>query len=374
MIGPPFGPVSGSLPSIATGDYARRCELGVRALAEACCLDAEREIERFRWCGARLDRQAARPADDVLGAVTHVVGRALPMIFEYVLSYGGEGPLGFVYLSQGRVGGSLPQNLGELLTAALQILVEDGGQQDEAMLLAELFHLSFPDLDRLAAFSPLAQGMIVGVVPDGEHVRLKVYFNTRLGSAGGHSEKISRMLARCGLEDRGLYQALYAGVKGAAFHGLGVDLDGDGSRRAKLYVRVPRAALRPALENIAPAVAGPQSPTAMVEPADAMVAALLGDGVADTVELAGALRQDGTPTVKVTLFFSADFVGNADVDRVIAYLDGVGYEPTSLGRVIAALSEGAGSAHVQRHPLHGVGIEVPTSGRPKVNVYLQPAI
>jgi hypothetical protein len=374
MIGLPFGPTSGQLPEIAVEGYAGRCDAGVRQLAAACGLDPERELERFRWCSARLDRQPAQPSGDVLGALTHVVGGALPIIFEYVLTYAGDGPRGFAYLSRGRPGGSLPHGLGELLAAALQIHVEDRGQEDEAVLLAEVFRLAFPDLDRLADFSPLAQGMIVGVVPDGEHVRLKIYFNTRLGSAGGHREKIAGMLARCGLDDCGLYDGLYAGVAGAAFHGLGVDLNGDGSRRAKLYVRVPREGLRPALQNVARSVAGRRELAELVEPADAMLAALAGGGVADTVELAGALREDGAPTIKVTLFYSAAHVSHADADRVVAYLDDLGYESASLRAVVAALSKGGAAAKVQPHPLHGVGLEVPASGRPKVNVYVQPVI
>lgn len=376
MFGLPF--VSGDIPSLELEGYTDRCERAVEMLAKCCGMDAAREVDRFRWCRERLGKQATtNTTADLFGQITQAVGGMMPLIYEFVLTYSGDGPKGFAYLTQGRPGASLPDNLAGLLSGTLQMQIEDRGSEEEAAILADMFRLAFPDIAALAQFSALAQGMIVGVAPAGEKIRLKIYFNTRLDPSGAHREKVGAMLQRCGLDDQGMYAALYADVEGSHFHGIGVDLDGDGSRRAKLYVRVPQTKLLPTLRGVASRLGSgdnADAATALIEPVQQMIGALDGTAMADEVELAAALRDDGEPTLKVTVFFASAHVEDADTTRVANYLESLDYNADPVREAITVLGEGHERASAQKHPLHGVGIELPVGARPKINIYAQPVI
>ncbi|MBI5508397.1 MAG: hypothetical protein HY903_06575 [Deltaproteobacteria bacterium] len=357
--------------------YPRRTEAGIGALAVACGLSPEPELARFRSCRDFLGvAQRAPAAADLLAQVTESVTLVAPLIVELVATYSGDGLKGFGFLTQGRPSGPLPANLAGLLSGTLQMHLTGGGRTDEAELLADVFRLAFPNLGGLAGHSPLSQGMIVGVVPAADALTLKVYFNTRLDPSGNHRERVASILARCGLADDGLYDLLYAGNDGARFHGVGIDLDGDGCRRAKIYVRLNRAALLPALEKLATHLQPDMAAAArgILNPVLELIEATKSEAQVDEVELAAALCSDAPATAKVTLFFAGDRTADADLTTLDTYLQGLGYPAHGLDAAVKALAENAHRAVAQRYPLHGVGIEVPVASRPKINVYLQPVL
>jgi hypothetical protein len=187
---------------------------------------------------------------------------------------------------------------------------------------------------------------------------------------------VSKILSRSGLDDLGLYDLLYANNDGARFHGVGIDLDGDTHRRLKLYVRLTLAQLEPSLKALADRLTpnAADAAAAILEPALGMVEAMRGDALVDEVELAVALRSDGTPTAKLTLFWASGLVSSRELAQLTTYLTGLGYPGHALDEAIAALAENADRAVSQRHPFHALGIEVPVGERPKINVYLQPVL
>jgi hypothetical protein len=368
---PGFSPF---LPAATTPDWQglpQRYDAAVTTLAEVCGLDAPRERGRFATCIARLG-QSPPPSEEasLVNRLTQLVGESLPLMMELVLTLAGQGPRGFAYLTQGRPGASFPTTLGTLLAGTLQLHLESGGDAAEAELLADLFHLSFPELNALADRSPLSQGMVVGVVPAGAGLQLKVYFNTRLDGSVDHRARVRAMLARCRLSDNGLYDTLYANVEGAWFQGVGVDLDNDRHHRAKLYVRLQRPVVPSALAALAAHVG---ATAGVVEPVLALIDALDSPAMADELELAAALCDDAPLTAKLTVFFGSETVTAADAERLLGYLKGLGYPTAGVAAVIDSLCSRDPRLR-DRRPLHGVGIEVPVGARPKINLYLQPVL
>jgi len=78
----------------------------------------------------------------------------------------------------------------------------------------------------------------------------------------------------------------------------------------------------------------------------------------------------------VTLFYAAGVEPGQDLDRdtqrLIDYLESLGYPTSPVTDLLEILHEDGGSA--QKQPVHGVGIEVPVGAHPKINLYLQPVI
>lgn len=357
--------------------YASRCEKGVAALAEMCGLDPSGQIERFRFCSKRLGRQATVTGKhDIVGSVTSAVGAELPLIFEFVLTLSGNGPRGFSYITQGRPSATLPESLGSLLEGALYTHLESGGDARDGELLAELFRTSFVALDRLEDYSPLAQGLIVGVVPTAERLQLKIYFNTRLDPTPGHRARVDAILQRLGLDGSAVYDALYEGIDGARFHGVGVDFDGDGHRRAKLYVRLDRNLLDQSLDLLGNLISQAQAldaQTEILQPAREVLRALASDALADEIELAAALSDDEPLTAKLTVFFGSRDVGQREEQQLLSYLVALGYPTAGVAKALSIFAP-AEVREKRRSPLHGVGIEVPKGERPKINIYLQMAL
>lgn len=356
-------PASQSIKDIDCAAYPGRSVAGVQALAESCGLDPEREAARFVACRRVFGADETGNQGGALGMASQLLGKSLPVVFELIVTCDGERPRGFGYLTQGAVVGSLPDNLAALVAGGLRLHLENGGALEEGALLADLFRLAFPDLNALADFSPLAQGLLIGAVTGQGSIRLKAYLHTRLFPAAGHRERVAGMLSRCGLEGIDFYDLLYCEEDEASFQGVGVDLDG--SRRAKLYVRLPRRYVVRAAERLAPHIGG-----AVVEPMQELLARMDGSEVADEVELAVALASDRQPTVKMTVFFPGTTVSRSDWERVAAYLQHLGHDPLPLEPALQALGEGT-PAGAQKHPLRAVGIEVPAAERVKANVYLQ---
>jgi hypothetical protein len=294
----------------------------------------------------------------------------LPLLFEFVLSYRGDGPPRFSYLTQGQPAGTLTQTLGDLLTATLKLHIESNGDNGEAETLAKQVRIAFPGLASLDTFAPTAQAMLVGIVPAGERTELKVYFNTRLDTTTPHRERVIALLESCGLSDDGLYDLLYDETEGARFHGIGIDLQGG---RAKLYVHVHRDKVTDTLERLARHLGNGDADAdqRIIEPAEAMFEALGSDALLDQVEVAVALRKDGPTSAKLTTFFSPKRSGSAEVEQTVAYLEANGHDTAPMRLALAALSEGVEKPARQKQPVHGVGIETPAGERTKVNVYLQ---
>jgi hypothetical protein len=240
--------------------------------------------------------------------------------------------------------------------------------------LAEVFALAFPRLGVLNALSPLSQGLIVGVASHGDTLAVKSYFNTRLDDAIRHRERIQMILGRLGLVDHGLYDLMYGEGQNTRFHGLGLDLDGDAHKRAKLYVRLEEPALMPLLERLAPALAQAGTDTqALLDPVVALDRALAHEARVSEVEVAVALATDVAPTVKVTYFFAGHTPPEQSLALTGRALRSFDYT-LPLESLWQALTGPKERTLSQAHPLHGVGVEVPTGRPAKLNLYLQPTL
>ena len=352
-------------------DFTVRTEGGLALLAEGCGMVPDDALTRFRWIKEQLAHESEPEGlGNIFAQFTTMIGQALPDIFELVMTYRGKGLSGIGYLTQGPSGPSLSTNLGEMLRGSLQVFLATGGDAEEAALLAALFRIAFPDLSALADFSPLAQGMVVGFVPSGTRTQIKAYFNTRLGRAGEHREQVKAMLSRIGVTgpDVGaVYDTLYDRKLGARFHGVGCDLDGDGTARAKVYVRVDAAQALGHLSAVANFL-GIEVDTSLLE------RHFDPESLADEIEIAVALESDGPPTIKLTLFFPPKAEIVSATDRIAAYLDEVGYDAALLSQMVKVLEAKTGEGTMRTFPVHGLGVEFPDGERRKVNLYLQAAI
>jgi hypothetical protein len=362
-------------PDLKLAGYRQRCEKAVATLAGVCGNDEQQELERFRWCHQRLGHEEDAPPPSLADGATMLEQLAaltcqgLPLLFEFLLSYSGRGAPRFSYLTQGQPAGSLTQSLGALLEGLLTMHLESHGDPEVGDLLARQFRIAFPGLSTLDDFSPTAQAMLVGVVPAAEQTRLKLYFNTRLDTSSPHRKRVLALLESCGLADDGLYDVLYGDTDRAYFHGVGVDVAGG---RAKLYVHVHRDRLDDALDRLARHLSHNGTLEAQIrEPAKALMATLDSEALLDRVEVAVSLRRSGDTTAKVTAFLSPRRAKDEDVERVVAYVESHGHDAAPLRAAVRSLRQGVDQPARQRQPVRGVGIETPTRGRTKVNVYLQ---
>ncbi len=363
-----------AMPKHTLSTYETRSEAAVRTLSRMCGTDAEREIERYRLVrerlGKRFDGTNGKTADPVVGIAQQIMS-GLPAIIEMVLTLAGDGPRGFAYLTQGSASSTLVEALTTLLRGTLQFHLESGGGDASAELTADIFRTVFPNLDRLTEFSALAQGLLVGVVPRGDDVELKLYFNTRLDTSVPHRDKVMRVLKLCGLGDaerNGLiYDALYVHNSETRFTGLGVDLaDEDG--RVKMYVHAPRTKLMRFMDDLVQRGIA----EGHLEHARELVEATESDAASSDCEVAFAIRGSGPTTLKVTTFFQGKTVGPAHGEQVVSMIERWGYPGEPLRELFAALH--VDNSVLQRFPLHGVGVELTDTARPKVNVYVQPNI
>ena len=363
-----------AMPKHTLSTYEARAEAAVRTLSRMCGADADREIERYRLVRERLGKRIGgatdKPADAVVGIARQIMS-GLPAIIEMVLTLSGEGPRGFAYLTQGSASSTLVDALTMLLKGTLQFHLESGGGDASAELTADIFRTVFPNLERLTEFSALAQGLLVGVVPRGESVELKLYFNTRLDTSVPHRDKVMKVLALCGLDDgernARLYDALYRSDGETRFTGLGVDLaDDDG--RVKMYVHTPRAKLVGFMDDlVARGIA-----EGRLDHARELITATESDASSSDCEVAFAIRGSGPTTLKVTTFFHGKTVRPMHGQQVIGMLERWGYPGTPLRDLFGSLH--VENSVLQCFPLHGVGVELTDAERPKVNVYVQPNI
>lgn len=369
-----------AMPRHTLSTYEARAEASVRALSRMCGVDAERELARYHLVrerlGKRITSEAAPPAGDgkpanpVLAIAQQIMG-GLPSIIEMVLTLAGDGPKGFAYLTQGSASSTLVEALTTLLRGTLEFHLESGGADAQAELTADVFRTIFPSLDRLTEFSALAQGLLVGVVPRGDKVELKLYFNTRLDTSVPHRDKVMQVLALCGLNDvehnTRTYEALYQNNEDARFSGLGIDLaDDDG--RVKMYVHTPRTKVVGLLEDLVRRGIA----EGRLEHARELIEGTESEASSSDCEVAFALRGSGPTTLKITTFFQGKTVRPSHGEQVLALLERWGYSAAPVRELFETLD--AKGSVLQCFPLHGVGVELKDETRPKVNVYVQPNI
>ncbi|HSI03866.1 MAG: hypothetical protein ACAI38_24250 [Myxococcota bacterium] len=363
-----------AMPKHTLSTYDARAEAAVRALSRMCGGDAEREVERYKLVRERLGKRIGgasdRPLDPVVGIAQQIMS-GLPAIMEMVLTLAGDGPRGFAYLTQGGTSSTLVEALTMLLRGTLQFHLESGGGDAQAELTADIFRTVFPNLDRLTEFSALAQGLLVGVVPRGDDVELKLYFNTRLDTSVPHRDKVMKVLELCGLNDAernaGIYDALYQTNGDTRFTGLGVDLaDEDG--RVKMYVHAPRTKAVGFMEDLVRRGIA----EGRLEHARELIEATESDASSSDCEVAFAIRGSGPTTLKVTTFFQGKAVRAEHGEQVVGMIERWGYPGEPVRELFATLD--AQAPVLQCYPLHGVGVELTDAARPKVNVYVQPNI
>ncbi len=362
-----------AMPKHTLSTYELRAETAVRSLSRMCGVDPEREIARYRLVRERLGKRiggGGGTMDPVVGIAQQIMA-GLPAIIEMVLTLAGDGPRGFAYLTQGSASSTLVDALTMLLRGTLQFHLESGGGDSQAELTADIFRTVFPNLERLTEFSTLAQGLLVGVVPRGDDVELKLYFNTRLDTSVPHRDKVMKVLELCGLEDTErnarTYDALYQSNGDTRFSGLGVDLaDDDG--RVKMYVHTPRARLMELIEGLVRQgiAEGP------LEHARDLIDSTESEASSSDCEVAFALRGSGPTTLKVTTFFHGKTVRASHGAQVLSLLERWGYPGAPVHELFSTLD--APDPVLQCFPLHGLGVELADAARPKVNLYVQPNI
>jgi hypothetical protein len=362
-----------AMPKHTLSTYEARAAAAVRTLSRMCGADPEREVARYHVVRERLGKRIGGgngAADPVVGIARQIMS-GLPAIIEMVLTLAGDGPRGFAYLTQGSASGTLVDALTMLLRGTLRFHLESGGDDVQAELTADIFRAVFSNLERRTEFSALAQGLLVGVVPRGDKVEFKLYFNTRLDTSVPHRDKVMKVLELCGLHDgernARIYEALYQNAGDTRFSGLGVDLaDEDG--RVKMYVHAPRVKLIGFMDDL--------ERRGIAEGALAhareLIEATESEASSNDCEVAFAIRGSGPTTLKVTTFFQGKIVRAAHGEQVIALLERWGYSGAPVRGLFAALD--AKDSVLRCFPLHGVGVELTDSVRPKVNVYVQPNI
>jgi hypothetical protein len=366
----------GQMVSENLGGYESRCDKAVHFLAQICGYNADEEVSRFKRLMETMGQVATTdgPLDpnNPFAALQAKVIQAMPPVVEFVTTHAASKLQGFGYLTEGRPGHDLPSTLMAKLENTFRICLSDGGGVDDGEILADTFRLVFPDLGLLENHSPLAQAMLMGFVPGGEKVDLKAYFNTRLGGTN-HEELVQSLLERLNLDGEGFYGRLYASQTQARFVGVGVDLHGDATRRAKLYVRVPRTELMAALENLC---AGQTHLN--IEDIKREAALLIDTAqckeLSDEVEIAISLRSDSPPTVKLTVFFTSDEMSAEPEQCVMRYLESKGYDSAVFTTLFDTMKQGVSDPGVKKQPVHGLGIEFPVEEQVKINTYFNPLV
>ena len=358
--------------------YDERLLRGIRVLAIACGNDDAREVRRFNEIRhalgstftAKYDETNVERLPTPVELVLTLAPNATAVAFERPGALRGS-PRGFAYLTQGGGGPSFPTALIALLRSTLAFHIKNGGTPQDAELIADIFQTAFPRLEKLDDFSPLAQGMLVGIAPRLDIIDLKLYFNTRLDNAVDHRTKVLKILTLCGLTDTErngkLYDALYASALDTRFTGVGVDV-GDRDSRAKLYVHVPRKTAADFVQRIVDM----QLANASVEHVRALLESTHSKASTTDCEIAFAVRENKPATVKLTTFFSGRDVRDADGKRVLGLLERLQYPVEPVRDLFDVLMVEKGST--QRYPLHGVGLELEGFGNPKINVYAKPAL
>jgi len=372
-----FAPmVARGAPLTFVDTYVQRCQTVHALLCSACGLDLEIESPHFRRFVEVLSNKGP-PAVvlDTLTAMTGDLSRALPLPLSHVLTFAGRKFRGFAYISEGNSRYCVSQNAGLLLAGALDLHLTAGGSPAEAALMVDVFHLAFPEPVELDRLSSAAGAVMVGVVPCLHAQRMKIYYNTRLYAAPGHRDRIASILERLQLEGMGFYDVIFDPAYHAQFHGVGLDLDGDGSTRAKLYVHVKYEDLGALVQATAKAINGVSTADASDLAAEAhkAVSAIRKEHIVPEAELAVALSSDGPPTLKMTLFISQDSADLGAENDLAALFESCGYDVDLLHAVLAAARpSGPESVGVAPTPLKSVGFELPVGDVPKLNVYVRP--
>lgn len=371
-----FGPRNPTRADIAS--YDERLMRGMRVLAQACGNDATRELRRFNEIrealGATFVVKHEGDGEEVLPTPVELVMTLAPnataVAFERPGALKGA-PRAFSYITQGGGGPSLPTALIALLRSTLAFHIRNGGTPQDAEIIADIFQTAFPHLERLDDYSPLAQGMLVGVSPRSGIIDLRLHFNTRLDSSTDHRPKVLHILKLCGLADTAhtgkLYDALFASTLDTRFTGVGVDVS-DPESRAKLFVHAPRKTAVDFMQRIVDM----QLANASTEHVRALLEATRSKASTADCEFAFGVRENKPASVKVTTFFAGREVRDGDGKRVIGLLDRLAYPTQPVQELFDVLAVEKGS--LQRYPLHGVGLELVDFGNPKVNVHAKPAL
>ena len=354
--------------------YERRSLEMVRVIAKECSLDGDDEAKRFLQIMTQIRAGYGEEvaAENPVVAFQEKIIEGMANIVEFVLTYSNGHLARFGYLTQGKPGRTLSSSLSTLLANTFRLYLGNAGLPKNAELLADVFALSFPNMNLFSEHSSMAQGLLLGVVPTDCGVGFKLYFNTRLGGAG-HRARLEKIFARVGVNGLPFYDSLYENATKVSFHGLGIDLFGAEPPRLKVYVRVPRASVG---EEIARVLEGMDRERldGALQTCEGFLGALEDPLSADEVELAVGIRSEGLPTLKLTTFFISKGDGDSVGRKIGSYLKSVGCSPKAFEKAAVEAARGVESTAVEDHPYHGVGIELPVGETPKVNVYMRPVI
>ena len=366
------------LQSITTNieSYEERSIGMLRAAATRLYSDPDVEVERFRRIMSQLRQEYddSVVTQDPLSRFQTQVVQTIPNIVEFALTYS-EGALQAMgYLTQGKPAPTLPMSLTNLLANGFKIYLAEGGALKNAEFVADLFALAFPNLEALAEHSPMAQGMLWGFVPRGDHLALKLYLNTRLGVGGTHRDRVLSMMERAKIDALDCYDRIYESSTVASFHGVGMDVSNHSSARLKLYTRIPREHLADEVRRITASQADWRADD-MIEQCERLMQTVDGPLLSDDIELAIGVASGPTPTFKCTAFFVTESGSESSpILGVRKYLEDFNYDTGLLDEMAVAAGKGIESGAMENHPIHGVGIELGRSSIPKINLYLRPLI
>ncbi|MEK7706319.1 MAG: hypothetical protein AAB426_15265 [Myxococcota bacterium] len=372
-----LGSASPTLPGRYADSLVSRVAAAVQICAEAMGLALPAEQARYRRFYNTLDGDAdATPngTGDVVALAMQAITASLPVPHALVTSFVGPALRGFGYLGEGRARASFPATLEAQLGKALTLLLSEGrARAAEAGLLVDVFRLCYPEAARLRDLSATSVAMQLGVVPTGGAAKIKVYLKTRLDTSVSHDERIAAILARLGLDDGGLYHALYAREHEAYFHGIGLDLDGDATTRLKLYIHAPLDAAMSLVDRLVHRLHALGQPADDITPAvQSLVAGFAPEHLMNELELAVALRTDGPPTFKMSLFFHRDHEPRALEEAVRNLWARHDVSFAVMDSVLEALTPMSADASTLPSPMTSAGIELPLAPWPKLNLYLQP--
>lgn len=356
----------------ALDTYDTRTQAALAVLARHVGLNAASEQARFAWWRRclRVDEEPAHAGNPWVSFAARM-GFALPPMFELVGSFRQGRLAGFGYLHEGNLRASVGTRLAEQAEAAVRLCLEGGLGEQEAGAFGQAFRTAFPNVNRLEAAKE-AQPLLLGVVPRAAGLELRAYFSTPLYPDSDHRQRAIAILQQQGLLDaESAYDALAELPATGSFHGVGIDFAGSVPRRAKLYARVARGELEPALRQLATRLSASSNDT---ETLLEFLRDLEPPSFTETAELGVGLRHDAPPTLKLTLFHT-DSPGAASAEAHVGErLRAWGHAAEPFADALAALRRGVSEPTTIGHALHAIGMEVPSERPPKINVYLRPVL
>jgi hypothetical protein len=285
-----------------------------------------------------------------------------PIDYEMVLSVRGS-QIQFGLLTQGLKEQQPLKQMTTLVEATLDVYLSTEQKHDDALLLADLIKVAFPDPNQLRRYRPGTQSLLMGFVLSQDELVLKPYFNTRLFLGDDHQKRIIHIGQRLDIDTsvvEEIYPQLYNPDQGARFAGVGVDFGSQ--HKLKLYVRVPTDRAQAYAKSLMESLQ-------IKEPSRFFVEDFVFEHLADAIEIGVACRAGGEPSLKWTFLFPSGPRLPDLENKVFDIMQDLGCDLEATKQCFEAL----GGHTCTDNIVHALGLEFPHSNPPKANIYMRPS-